>query len=189
MMIAGWNDVLFQQRSPSIRPLQIHPFFATLGECCCHMGTKIGKWHWRHPSECTHPRFIFRICSVLCCDDVVMVTMRERVLNEGQIMQHWWFLPSYLHTRGWNDVVAIVVPNSWGFALRYSISFFQYQRQHSRVSCFNLFCYLTSTQNRPIIWRNTHPCVIVDRHEDITHPSVLLYAPYANGQCGSCDLW
>jgi ribosome biogenesis protein BMS1 len=28
-------------------------------------------------------------------------------------------------------------------------------------------------QYRPLIWRNTHPYVVIDRHEDITHPSVL----------------
>ena len=26
---------------------------------------------------------------------------------------------------------------------------------------------------RPLIWRNTHPYVVVDRHEDITHPSKI----------------
>ncbi len=24
---------------------------------------------------------------------------------------------------------------------------------------------------RPLVWRNTHPYVVVDRHEDITHPA------------------
>jgi ribosome biogenesis protein BMS1 len=28
-----------------------------------------------------------------------------------------------------------------------------------------------SFQYRPLIWRNTHPYVMVDRHEDITHPN------------------
>ena len=27
-------------------------------------------------------------------------------------------------------------------------------------------------QYRPLIWRNTHPYVLVDRHEDITHPNL-----------------
>ena len=27
-------------------------------------------------------------------------------------------------------------------------------------------------QFRPLIWRNTHPYVLVDRHEDITHPNL-----------------
>ena len=26
---------------------------------------------------------------------------------------------------------------------------------------------------RPLVWRNTHPYVVVDRHEDITHPSKI----------------
>jgi len=26
---------------------------------------------------------------------------------------------------------------------------------------------------RPLVWRNTHPYVVVDRHEDITHPSTI----------------
>lgn len=27
-------------------------------------------------------------------------------------------------------------------------------------------------QYRPLVWRNTHPYVLVDRHEDITHPNL-----------------
>lgn len=27
-------------------------------------------------------------------------------------------------------------------------------------------------QFRPLVWRNTHPYVLVDRHEDITHPNL-----------------
>lgn len=30
---------------------------------------------------------------------------------------------------------------------------------------------LLSSQYRPLVWRNTHPYVVVDRHEDITHPN------------------
>lgn len=26
---------------------------------------------------------------------------------------------------------------------------------------------------RPLMWRNTHPYIVVDRHEDITHPSKI----------------
>ena len=69
----------------------------------------------------------------------------------------------------------IFAPNSSGFNARLrlmnSISFLILT---STNSCLLLLCcFLVSTQYRPIIWRNTHPYVIVDRHEDITHPSVL----------------
>ena len=26
-------------------------------------------------------------------------------------------------------------------------------------------------QYRPLIWRNTHPYVVIDRHEDVTNPN------------------
>jgi len=40
--------------------------------------------------------------------------------------------------------------------------------------------FIFDWQYRPLIWRNTHPYVLVDRHEDITHPSVLDANPDAD---------
>ena len=34
-----------------------------------------------------------------------------------------------------------------------------------------LSCNFSLLQFRPLTWRNTHPYMVVDRHEDITHPS------------------
>mmetsp|Transcript_28798 Transcript_28798/g.44026 ORF Transcript_28798/g.44026 Transcript_28798/m.44026 type:complete len:1176 (+) Transcript_28798:155-3682(+) len=39
---------------------------------------------------------------------------------------------------------------------------------------------ISRTKCRPLIWRNTHPYVLVDRHEDITHPNKIAEDP-------SCD--
>ena len=44
------------------------------------------------------------------------------------------------------------------------------------------FCHFLLTvvflfQYRPLIWRNTHPYVVVDRHEDITHPNKVAEDP------------
>mmetsp|Transcript_23945 Transcript_23945/g.35405 ORF Transcript_23945/g.35405 Transcript_23945/m.35405 type:complete len:960 (+) Transcript_23945:65-2944(+) len=33
--------------------------------------------------------------------------------------------------------------------------------------------YISRAKYRPLVWRNTHPYVLVDRHEDITHPSKI----------------
>lgn len=32
-------------------------------------------------------------------------------------------------------------------------------------------------QFRPLVWRNTHPYILIDRHEDITHPSLTAADP------------
>jgi ribosome biogenesis protein BMS1 len=32
---------------------------------------------------------------------------------------------------------------------------------------------LSRVKYRPLVWRNTHPYVVVDRHEDVTHPSKI----------------
>jgi ribosome biogenesis protein BMS1 len=43
-----------------------------------------------------------------------------------------------------------------------------------RVPSSNLACrlgYFCLLQFRPLVWRNTHPYVLVDRHEDITDPN------------------
>ena len=37
---------------------------------------------------------------------------------------------------------------------------------------FATFDFVFCVQFRPLIWRNTHPYVLVDRHEDITHPNL-----------------
>lgn len=36
---------------------------------------------------------------------------------------------------------------------------------------FDYLLHLNILQFRPLVWRNTHPYVLVDRHEDITHPN------------------
>ena len=40
-----------------------------------------------------------------------------------------------------------------------------------------LTCNSLLSQFRPLVWRNTHPYVVVDRHEDITHPSKVADDP------------
>lgn len=35
-----------------------------------------------------------------------------------------------------------------------------------------LALFMSRVKYRPLIWRNTHPYVVVDRHEDITHPNL-----------------
>jgi ribosome biogenesis protein BMS1 len=32
-------------------------------------------------------------------------------------------------------------------------------------------------QYRPLVWRNTHPYILVDRHEDVTDPNVVEQDP------------
>ena len=44
----------------------------------------------------------------------------------------------------------------------------------------NITLYISRQKFRPLIWRNTHPYVIVDRHEDITPPNVLTDNPMAD---------
>ena len=36
-----------------------------------------------------------------------------------------------------------------------------------------LTLFISRVKYRPLIWRNTHPYVLVDRHEDITHPNTI----------------
>ena len=40
--------------------------------------------------------------------------------------------------------------------------------------------FISRVKYRPLIWRNTHPYVLVDRHEDITHPNKLAENPDCN---------
>ncbi|CAJ1965988.1 unnamed protein product [Cylindrotheca closterium] len=35
-----------------------------------------------------------------------------------------------------------------------------------------LTLFISRVKYRPLVWRNTHPYVLIDRHEDITHPNV-----------------
>ena len=46
-------------------------------------------------------------------------------------------------------------------------------------SVFLIPCFLPR-QYRPLVWRNTHPYVLVDRHEDITHPNTIDEDPYCD---------
>lgn len=41
------------------------------------------------------------------------------------------------------------------------------------VSSVILTLFASVTQYRPLIWRNTHPYVLVDRHEDVTDPNKM----------------
>mmetsp|Transcript_9528 Transcript_9528/g.17318 ORF Transcript_9528/g.17318 Transcript_9528/m.17318 type:complete len:1164 (+) Transcript_9528:3-3494(+) len=43
-----------------------------------------------------------------------------------------------------------------------------------------LSMFISRVKYRPLVWRNTHPYVVVDRHEDITHPNKVEEDP-------SCD--
>ena len=40
-----------------------------------------------------------------------------------------------------------------------------------------LTLFLGRVKYRPLVWRNTHPYVVVDRHEDITHPNTIQQNP------------
>ena len=46
--------------------------------------------------------------------------------------------------------------------------------------------YISRTKFRPLVWRNTHPYVVVDRVEDIT-PQHTLLAAAADGTTAECD--
>lgn len=40
-----------------------------------------------------------------------------------------------------------------------------------------LSLFISRVKYRPLIWRNTHPYIVVDRHEDITHPNHIQQNP------------
>lgn len=40
--------------------------------------------------------------------------------------------------------------------------------------------FISRVKYRPLIWRNTHPYILVDRHEDITHPNKVEEDPACN---------
>lgn len=46
--------------------------------------------------------------------------------------------------------------------------------------------YISRTKFRPLVWRNTHPYVVVDRVEDVT-PQQRLLAAAADGTSAECD--
>jgi ribosome biogenesis protein BMS1 len=46
--------------------------------------------------------------------------------------------------------------------------------------------YISRTKFRPLVWRNTHPYVVVDRVEDVT-PQQRLIAAAADGTSAECD--
>mmetsp|Transcript_33925 Transcript_33925/g.74425 ORF Transcript_33925/g.74425 Transcript_33925/m.74425 type:complete len:1184 (-) Transcript_33925:107-3658(-) len=43
-----------------------------------------------------------------------------------------------------------------------------------------LALFISRVKYRPLVWRNTHPYVLVDRHEDITHPNEIADDPKCN---------
>ena len=52
----------------------------------------------------------------------------------------------------------------------------QYKRYHQR-EILNLSRFLSVMKFRPIIWRNTHPFVLVDRVEELTEPEDIRKNP------------
>mmetsp|Transcript_24553 Transcript_24553/g.36613 ORF Transcript_24553/g.36613 Transcript_24553/m.36613 type:complete len:1220 (-) Transcript_24553:1727-5386(-) len=40
-----------------------------------------------------------------------------------------------------------------------------------------LTLFVSRVKYRPLVWRNTHPYLVVDRHEDLTHPNLLADNP------------
>jgi ribosome biogenesis protein BMS1 len=45
--------------------------------------------------------------------------------------------------------------------------------KYLKNECKQLTLYINRVKFRPLQWRNTHPYVIIDRHEDITIPKDL----------------
>ncbi|VEU36696.1 unnamed protein product [Pseudo-nitzschia multistriata] len=43
--------------------------------------------------------------------------------------------------------------------------------KYLKNECKQLTLFISRVKFRPLTWRNTHPYVLVDRHEDITHPN------------------
>ena len=50
-------------------------------------------------------------------------------------------------------------------------------RKYLKNDIKNMSLYLTRMKFRPLVWRNTHPYVLVDRVEDITHPTIIQNDP------------
>ena len=45
--------------------------------------------------------------------------------------------------------------------------------KYPKTEIHNLGLFLSRIKFRPLVWRNTHPYVLVDRYEDITHPQKI----------------
>jgi len=45
--------------------------------------------------------------------------------------------------------------------------------KYPKREVLNLSRFISVTKFRPLIWRNTHPYVLADRYEDLTHPSLV----------------
>eukprot|EP00535_Pseudo-nitzschia_heimii_P006730 CAMPEP_0197183476 /NCGR_PEP_ID=MMETSP1423-20130617/7837_1 /TAXON_ID=476441 /ORGANISM="Pseudo-nitzschia heimii, Strain UNC1101" /LENGTH=1200 /DNA_ID=CAMNT_0042634059 /DNA_START=60 /DNA_END=3662 /DNA_ORIENTATION=+ len=45
--------------------------------------------------------------------------------------------------------------------------------KYLKNECKQLTLFISRVKFRPLTWRNTHPYVLVDRHEDITHPNEI----------------
>jgi ribosome biogenesis protein BMS1 len=41
----------------------------------------------------------------------------------------------------------------------------------------NMTLYISRMKFRPLVWRNTHPYVLIDRFEDVTHPDTVQQNP------------
>jgi len=68
------------------------------------------------------------------------------------------------------------VQSSWMHKLMY-----KYSSMKSTSHCLLLLlCPFWTIQYRPLIWRNTHPYVLIDRHEDVTHPNLISDNPQCN---------
>ena len=46
--------------------------------------------------------------------------------------------------------------------------------KYPKTEVHNLSLYISRMKFRPLVWRNTHPYVMVDRFEDITDPTLLV---------------
>lgn len=49
--------------------------------------------------------------------------------------------------------------------------------QYPKGEINNLCLFIGRTKFRPLTWRNSHPYVLVDRFEDITHPDKIQVDP------------
>jgi ribosome biogenesis protein BMS1 len=52
--------------------------------------------------------------------------------------------------------------------------------KYPKTEVHNLCLFMSRIKFRPLIWRNTHPYVVVDRYEDLTHPDIVQKNPNAD---------
>ena len=52
--------------------------------------------------------------------------------------------------------------------------------KYPKTEVHNLSLYISRMKFRPLVWRNTHPYVLVDRYEDITDPAIVSENPAAD---------